>query len=57
MTSFDFFRILGPQIVFIGGWGMKFNFLRIFSNFFDLKQLKMVKFVFKWSNSYSNSWI
>jgi hypothetical protein len=60
MTSFNFFRFLrifGPQTIFISGWDMKFNFFRFFFKIFDLKQLKIVKFVFKRSNPYSNDQI
>jgi hypothetical protein len=40
----------------MGQWGMKFNFLYFFE-FFDLKLSKIIKFVFKWSSSYSNDQI
>jgi hypothetical protein len=54
MTRFDFLEFFEPQTVFIGEWGMKFIFLDFFY-FFDLKwSKKMIKFIFKWSNLYSN---
>jgi hypothetical protein len=38
MTSFEFFKdFFGSQTVFIGGWGMKFEFFRICFLIFDLK--------------------
>jgi hypothetical protein len=65
MNSFDFFKFFlefcGPRTIFIGGWGTKFNFFRIFLNFLDIKQLKydqiyiqIVEFIFKRLNLNSN---
>jgi hypothetical protein len=49
MTSFNFFKKIGHQTVFIGRWDIKFIFFQIFFN--SISQ-KMTKFVFKQLNSY-----
>jgi hypothetical protein len=30
MIRFDFLEFFVPQTLFIGGWGMKFNFFQVF---------------------------
>jgi hypothetical protein len=57
----NFLEFFGPQTIFIGGCGMKFNFFRIIFEFFGPQMIKndqiyiqMIKFVFKRSNSNLN---
>jgi hypothetical protein len=41
MNSFDFFlKKIGPQTIFIGGWGKKFNFLDFFFKNFGPQAIK-----------------
>jgi hypothetical protein len=53
MTSFEFYFIF---LEFVGGWDMKFKFFRFFLNFLTSND-KMIKFLFKRSNLYSNNHI
>jgi hypothetical protein len=47
MNSFDFLKKIGPQTIFIGGWGKKFNFLDFFQKFWTSSDQTTIKYKFK----------